>query len=47
MAAEYAPPSEATPVMTNGNTAQGQPAIRVAAAGPFEFDFEVPVVRVK
>jgi hypothetical protein len=46
MAAEYMPPSEATPEI-HGNTAQAQPAIRLATAGPFEFDFEVPVVRAK
>jgi hypothetical protein len=48
--AEYAPPSSATPVVVvNGNdtTAQGQAAVLLATAGPFEFDFEVPVVRAK
>ena len=45
-AAEYAPPPDATPVV-NGNTAQAQPAILLATAGPFEFDFEVPVVQAK
>jgi hypothetical protein len=44
--AEYAPPSEATPVI-EGNTVQAQPAILLARVGPFEFDFEVPVVRAK
>jgi len=46
--AEYAPPSQATPAaIVNGDntTAEGQPAVRLATAGPFEFDFEVPVVR--
>ena len=42
-AAEYATPDPATPVLVNGDTAQAQPAIRLATAGPFEFDFEVPV----
>ena len=45
-AAEYAPPSAATPVV-EGNTAQAQPAILLATAGPFEFDFVVPVVQAK
>src|SRR5258708_39088627 len=47
-AAEDAPPGDATPVVVvNGNNtqAQGLPAILLATAGPFEFDFEVPVVR--
>ena len=46
-AAEYAPPSDATPVVVNGNSAQAQPAVLLANAGPFEFDFEVPVVQAK
>ena len=45
-AAEYAPPSAATPVV-DGNTAQAQPAVLLATAGPFEFEFEVPVVQAK
>jgi len=45
-AAEYAPPSDATPVVT-GNTAQAQVAVLLATAGPFEFDFAVPVVQAK
>ena len=42
-AANYGLPTEsATPVVV-GNTAQAQPAILIATAGPFEFDFEVPI----
>ncbi len=46
-AADYALPTEsATPVVV-GNTAQAQPAILLATAGPFEFDFEVPVTATR
>ena len=49
-AAEYAPPmvapSAATPVVA-GNIPQAQPALALAMAGLFEFDFQVPVVQAR